>query len=169
MRTPFVSKDFIAPESAIVGEYKLVPITTKDTMEDWLVLTTNAEIISKTRGGGTTEEWPFQYPLEDNYKDLAWLELCAKSHQMFSYIIRKKDTNVYAGCLYIYPIEIFYPEKAEKYDVDFSFWVTQEEFDGGNYEKVFTGILDWLNAAWPFDKKRIFLRNILIPKSLQSA
>lgn len=167
MRTPFVPKDFQVPNNIVVGDYKLVAITTKDTMEDWLVVTSNAEILSKTRGAGTSEGWPFQYSLEENYKDLAWLELCAKSNQLFSYIIRRKDTNTYAGCLYIYPIEIFYPEKAENYNVDFSFWVTQEEFDKGNYEKVFKDLLDWLSNGWPFERKRIFLRNTLIPQSLQ--
>lgn len=112
MRLPFVPKDFKVPESELLDDYILVPITTKDTMEDWLVLTSNAKIISKTRGGGATESWPFQYSLEDNYKDLAWLELCAKSHQMFSYIIRGKDKNEYAGCMYIYPIEMFLSRKS---------------------------------------------------------
>lgn len=168
MRYPFVPKDFNAPESALLGDNVLFPITTKDAMEDWLVLTSNSEIISKTRGGGSTESWPFKYSLEDNYKDLAWLELCAKSHQMFCYIVRRKDTNVYAGCVYIYPIEIFYPQKAENYDVDFSCWVTQKEFNEGNYDKVFMGLYKWLYTSWPFSRERIFLRNDLKPKELEA-
>lgn len=168
MRSLFVPKEFKPPEKVNLGKgYILVPISTRDTLEDWLVITNNAEIITKIRGGGSRREWPFVCTLEENFKDLSWLECCGHYKQLFSYILRRKSDNAYLGCVYIYPIELFFPEKADLYDVDFSFWIIQSEFDKGKYEEIFEGLLDWLEKDWPFDKKRIFLRNQIIPKKYQ--
>lgn len=167
MRQAFVPSGFVAPKKVILGDYYLVPITTKDTYEDWIVLIANAETIVKTRGGGSREEWPFTCTLEEDLKDLAWLEVCAAYNQLFSYIIRRGDTNEYAGCIYIYPIELFYAEKADRYDMDFSFWITTKEFNNEVYEKIFIDLFKWLERDWPFDVSRIYLRNKLIPEKLQ--
>ena len=70
------------------------------------------------------------------------------------------------GCVYIYPIDLFYPEKKGKFDVDFSFWITKKEFDKGNYEMIFELLYMWLIHTWPFKKERIYLRNKLIPKKI---
>lgn len=166
MRESFIPKNFLPPKKTVINNYLLVPITTKETEEDWKVITTNADIITKLRGGGSRKEWPYSCTLEENFKDLAWLELCAKYKQLFCYIIRNKTDGSYIGCVYIYPIELFFPDKADKFDVDFSCWIIQSEFDKGNYNKIFKLLLHWLSQTWPFEKKRIYLRNKLIPKNL---
>lgn len=167
MRKPFISRNFKAPQKADLGDYYLTPISTKDVIEDWQVLLDNAEMISRLRRGGSRQDWPFKCSLEENYKDLAWLELCAKYHQLFCYILRSKEDNSYCGAVYIYPIETFYPEMARKYDVDFSFWITKKEYLKGAYERIFKDLFNWLVKDWPFGKKRIYLRNKEIPKSLK--
>jgi hypothetical protein len=164
MRTAFVPKTFVPPQRVDMGEYYLVPITTKETMEDWHVIVDNAETISTVRGAGSRSEWPFTCTLEENYKDLAWLEVCAAYKQLFCYIIRSKKDHHYAGAIYIYPIDLFFPELGEKYDVDFSCWVVKSDFDNGKYDEIFTGLYEWLQKDWPFEKEKIYLRNALLPE-----
>lgn len=162
MPTRFVPKNFTAPQKVNLGDYYLVPITAANAKEDWDVLNANAETITQLRGGGSTNAWPV-LPFDENYKELAWLEICARHNQLFCYILRNKADNSYAGCVYIYPIDLFYPKKAEKYDVDFSCWITKQEYDQGKYEEVFNKLYDWLSRDWPFARERIFLRNNEIP------
>ena len=166
MRVPFVPKDFKPPKEVSLGKYKLLPITTNDVNEDLQVIRSNAEIILKLRGG-SRDGWPFKCTLEENFKDLAWLELCAEYKQLFSYILRSKDDNKYIGCIYIYPIDLFFPEKASEYDVDFSFWIIRSVYDKSLYEQIFRDLFTWLIKEWPFIKSRIFLRNKEIPKEFK--
>ncbi len=167
MRTPFVPVDFTVPAEAHLGEYSLHTITTKDTAEDVRVLTANADAIVQQRGGtADRQKWPYVCSFDEDLQDLAWLEICAKNNQLFSYILRTTEEH-YAGCLYIYPIELFYSQLAKDYDVDFSFWITQELYDAGQYEVIFGALLSWLRASWPFDPQRIYLRNAEIPADLR--
>ncbi len=171
MRKSFVPRNFQVPDKFEFGDYLLNPITTLDVDEDLSVLLKNADAITTQRGGGssgTWDGWPYNYTREENFKDLAWLELCGKEKQLFSYIIRRKKNDEYIGCLYIYPIELHYEELAVDFDVDFSFWIIQTEFDRGKYEYIFRELYTWLQLKWPFDKKRIFLRNRIIPQGLKS-
>ena len=124
MRTPFVPRNFEAPQSAEVGGFILVPINAEINDEDWNVLQENADIIQRVRGGGSKDkDWPKTISLEENKKELSWLEMCAVFKQLFTYVIRNVSDNKYVGAVYIYPIEMCFPEKAADYDVDFSFWV----------------------------------------------
>lgn len=168
MRTPLVASEFVVPAQTKLGDYTLCPISTDNAVEDWLVLTANADAIVRQRGGSVSlTEWPYSCTLEENFKDLAWLETCAEQKQLFSYILRRAD-GVYAGCVYIYPIELCYPERAKDYDVDFSFWITEAEYDAGKYEPTFKALLAWLKKDWPFDQKRIYLRNQEMPANLKA-
>lgn len=166
MRKPFVPPDLPIPDKVDFDGYYAIPIKTTNAVEDWQVLTHNAEMIAKLRGEGSRTEWPFVCTLEDNYKDLAWLELCHTYRQLFCYIFRSSSDDRYIGCVYIYPIELFFADKVEQYDVDYSCWVTKETFDKGMYDKIFNSTLQWLVKGWHFDRKRIFLRNKLLPENI---
>lgn len=169
MRSNFLPTDFKVPQRAnIDNNYYLMPITTNELIEDWQTLLNNASAITEVRGGGSRDEWPFVCSLEDDYKDLAWLEVCAKYKQLFSYIIRSAKDDNYVGCIYIYPIELFFSEKSEEFDVDFSYWITQSELDGGKYEEISESLLTWLLNEWPFDKKKIYFRNKLVPEVVKT-
>lgn len=159
MRQPFVPADYIPPEESLLSKYRLIPISVKDTQEDLNTLLKNADTITNVRGGsGLRKKWPYMFTFEENYIDIAWLTMCARNKQLFSYIIRDND-NAYIGCVYIYPIELYFPEKANEFDVDFSFWIVQSEFDRGEYQNVYRLLLSWLEKEWPFSLKRIYLRN----------
>ncbi len=162
----FVPLDFKAPQKSDLGEYYLEPITTDHTIEDWKVLQANADIIVQLRGGSSRSEWPYKCTLEEDYKDLAWLEISASYNQLFCYILRKKRDKSYKGCIYIYPIDLFFPEKSEKYDVDFSWWLTRDEYEKGRYKMIFQKLLVWLYTNWPFKSERIYLRNKEIPEGI---
>lgn len=165
MRTSFVPQDFTAPRSARIGNFVAKPITTDETMEDWLVLLANADAIVKQRGGGSREEWPYSCTLEENFKDLAWLEVCAAYKQLFCYVLRDKK-GTYVGAVYIYPIDLFYAAQGKDYDVDFSFWITDQAYKQGQYEPTFRLLLDWLRTDWPFEQDRIYLRNAELPAGI---
>lgn len=162
MRQLFVPTLFTPPlRSQISDEYYVEPINTSHTKEDLQIITHNAETIIKLRGG-SRHGWPTTCTYEENYKDLAWLELCANYKQLFSYIIRDKERK-YIGCIYIYPIELFFAERVKDYDVDFSFWVTSEVYEQGKYESIFLNLIVWLKKDWPFEQKSIYFRNKNIP------
>lgn len=148
------------PTSFEFLEYYLEPIKTDIVVEDWQTLTTNAETIVATRGGGSENEWPFICSLEENYKDLAWLEICSNYKQLFSYVIRGKY-NRYVGCIYIYPIDLFYSDLKDKYDIDFTFWIVEDLFENGEYKPIYDELISWLVNTWQFDRDRIYFRNKL--------
>jgi hypothetical protein len=169
MRTSFVPPDFNIPAKTALGtDYYLIPINTNNLMEDWQIIINNADSIIKTRGGGSRKEWPYTCTLEEDYKDLAWLQICADYRQLFSYIIRSVKDNSYIGCIYIYPTELFYPDKGKDYDVDFSFWIIRSELDKGIYGQMAKKLMEWLRDSWPFDKNRIYFRNKLVPEEIKS-
>lgn len=159
MKTKLLPDGFLPPQSALVGSYSAHPITTSNVMEDWLVISSNADAITRQRGEGTREGWPHHCSLEENYKDLAWLELCGVNGQLFAYILRKPGDDSYAGCAYIYPIEFQFAYLSDQYSVDFSFWITQAEEDAGKYEATYKSLLAWLEQAWPFEPASIRVRN----------
>jgi hypothetical protein len=133
-----------------------------------LVLLTNADAIVKQRGGGSRKEWPYSCTLEENFKDLAWLEVCAAYKQLFCYVLRDKK-GTYVGAVYIYPIDLFYATQNKDYDGDFSFWITGQAYRQGQYEAIFRLLLDWLRTDWPFKPGRIYLRNTEIPAGITAA
>lgn len=163
MRQPLVPQNFVTPGKSEISEsYYVEPILASMNEEDLENLLESAEEIVKVRGQNHPDRnyWPFKYTLEKNYKDLAWLELCHRKKQLFSYVIRETGTERYCGCLYIYPIELFYPEKAVDYDVDFSFWVTKPTFAAGEYPVIRDDLATWLNENWPFGE-RVCYRNVI--------
>jgi len=160
MRETFVPQDFEVPQRKEFGNYFVEPITTDMVDEDLKTLLANADMIVQLRGGsGSKDEWPYVCTREEDLKDLAWLEVCAGYKQLFSYVLRNNDDNSYAGCIYIYPIELFYPELADTYDVDFSFWITKKEYSRETYSDIYKSLLEWLGNEWPFDRERIYQRN----------
>ena len=167
MRQSFVPKSFTPPQqSQISDEYYVEPINTSHTEEDLRTITNNAETIIKLRGG-SRNGWPTIFTYEENFIDLAWLQMCFRMRQLFSYIIRDRE-NRYIGCIYIYPIELYFAEKEKDYDVDFSFWITKDAYDQEKYELIFSHLIAWLKESWPFDHKRIYFRNKKIPLRLKS-
>jgi hypothetical protein len=87
MRSPFLPSKFVPPKKVKIIDYLLEPTTTKNALEDWIVITNNAEIINLTRGEHSEKigkkenksvdvnDWPRSITLERNYKELAWLEI----------------------------------------------------------------------------------------------
>jgi hypothetical protein len=169
-REQFTPLDFSVPQNTELGNYVVVPISTKDVDDDLRALLANADIITQQRGGdGDRNKWPYTFTREENFIDLAWLETCVKNGQLFVYILRNKTDNAYAGCVCIYPIELYFPERAIDYDVDFSFWITKKKYIQGMYEEMFIRLLDWLKKDWPFRQNRIYLRNKEVPDSLKQS
>lgn len=153
-----MSDNFDIPTELVFGDLAATPLHREDVDEDLEAVNSSLEIIRRTRGGG----WPSEKLSRDfNLLDLAWHEREFRDRSSFAYAIRLKGE--YVGCFYIYAIgerkEL--SEETDQYDADFSWWVTQEAFDNGVYEKVFCALKEW-HGSFPF--KNILFSNTLIPE-----
>jgi len=147
------------PQKYSFDEYHLVPITTDNEKEDRHTIKVNAEIIALQRGGVSENKWPYVNTRKENYKDLAWLEICHKFKQLFSYVIRENKSNRYVGCVYLYPIELYFRKLANNYDFDFWLWITKVDYEKGKYQIVYKNVMDWFVNYWGLEKKKIYFRN----------
>jgi len=77
--------------------------------------------------------------------------------------MNKKETKC-LGCIYFYPPGTGMSDAASGKDseVDISWWVTQDMYDQGFYEKLSFDIKEWVEKEWPF--KNVFWANKILPK-----
>ncbi|MCA9381887.1 hypothetical protein KC660_00585 [Candidatus Dojkabacteria bacterium] len=168
MRTRLFTNVSSLEDTYVLGsDLRLEKIKTDIVEEDLQTLLDNADAITSQRGGsGADDGWPYKYSLEDNLKDVAWLEICTRHQQLASYVIRN-EANRYVGCIYVYPIELHYAYKAQEYNIDFSFWITQQDYDAGLYEGIYEGLLNWMATDLKIDLNRVFLRNPETPDTIR--
>jgi len=159
----FVSDKFKIPDAYKTKNYIIRKFMRKDNVKDYKAVMKNADFIKKIRGGKLChDDWSVpDFSLEDNKKDVISFLNNFKKRKSFAYIIWDKNESKYLGCIYLNPIEKLYPEYRDKYDVDFSMWVTKEVYDKGLYAEIYRIVYDWLKKDWPF--KRIMHRNAEVP------
>jgi len=125
------------------------PLTRNDLESDLKAVNSSIEIIRKTRGGS----WPDKELSEDSdFLDLAWHEREFCENDSFAYVIYT-DKNEYVGCFYLYPIgeRTEFNEKTKDYDVDASWWVSEEMYNKGYYKKLQLALRHWLKNDFPFE------------------
>ncbi len=94
------------------------------------------KLIKKTRGGAGDWPNPKKLSLRENKIDLSWHQREFEFGSSFAYLLRDKKGE-YIGCAYLYPMNFRSKiADAKKYEVDFSFWVTQDFFNLGYYNLV---------------------------------
>lgn len=71
------------------------------------------------------------------------------------------------GSIYLFPIDLYYPKETDKYDVDFSMWVTQKAYDQGLYPVLFNVVIGWIKTVWPWDFNRVKIRNAEVPQMIE--
>ncbi|NMC35555.1 GNAT family N-acetyltransferase [Candidatus Beckwithbacteria bacterium] len=151
-----IPSSFIVPEELKTKYFLIRKLTTKDVYLDYMTIMSSIDIIKKTRGGS----WPSKdLTIEDDLIDLGWHQREFEHKSSFVFTVFNPQNTECLGCFYFYPAG--YRKKVdESYDVDVSFWVTQEAYDQGLYEILYKTIQEFLKQ-WPF--KKPFWSNEIIP------
>ena len=140
---------FAAPTELAYADIRARALSRADVQEDVRGINASIELIQRTRGGG----WPTEPVTEDfNYVDLVWHELEFREGYSYTYVIHD-SADRYLGCCYLYPMGRRMPlsEQLVAHDVDVSWWVTQDAYRQGYYEKLHRALQHWVAEAFPFD------------------
>ena len=154
-----VPQGFAMPARLAYQDIRVHVLGRGDLEDDVRAINGNLDLIRRTRGG----EWPSgPVTAEFDYIDLVWHECEFREGFSFSYAVYHQD-GPYLGCLYLYPMgrRTALTEERLQHDVDVSWWVTSEFYDGGYYAKLYDAARTWLDADWPFTTP--FFSNAEIP------
>jgi hypothetical protein len=156
--------NFHAPTLLQYANLVAEPLARAHVLEDLEAVNSSGTIIRQTRGG----RWPEGQLTHDfNFLDLAWHEREFRDRKSFAYAVRDSSKRgEYVGCFYLNPLGSRTP-LSEKiialYDVDVSWWVTTDGFEGGVYEMLFKGIRKWLGEHFPFENP--LFSNTVVPEA----
>jgi hypothetical protein len=153
-----VPPGFVAPRALAYGDIRARMLGREDLDSDVRGINSSIELIERTRGGG----WPTE-PVtpEDNYVDLVWHELEFREGYSYSYAVYDTDGG-YLGCAYLYPLGRRTPLDADlvQCDVDVSWFVTQDAYERGYYEKLYLALQEWVTGDFPFARPHYSNREI---------
>lgn len=137
-----------APTHLRYEDIEAFALSRSDLEDDLEAINENLELIQRTRGGG----WPTG-PVEPDYNfvDLVWHEQEFREGSSFAYAVRHENES-YLGCCYLYPMgqRTELTEELTSFDVDVSWWVTQDAYDSGYDAKLYLALREWLCAQFPF-------------------
>jgi hypothetical protein len=150
-----LKKDFIPQDKFEFENFVLERLGHEHVLLDYLAVVSNLEFIIKQRGGKMDDS----ITLEEDFITLCWKQREFELKKSFSYTMLSIDRKKCVGCVYIYPISYFFNEYAHHYDVDFSFWITQDFYNENRYEEIYNLLLNWLEDNFPFEKNKIRIRN----------
>jgi hypothetical protein len=137
------------PPRRLAQEDLVATVLGRDDLDDDVRgINASLELIGRTRGGG----WP-DGPVtpEFNLADLIWHEVEFREGFSFSYVLRDSDGG-YLGCVYLYPMgrRTELTEALAHHDVDVSWWVTDDAYAAGYYERAFEALVRWVTVEFPF-------------------
>jgi GNAT acetyltransferase-like protein len=147
------------PRHLTYQDIRASALTRDDLDDDVRGINASLDLIRRTRGGG----WPTaSVTAEDNYVDLVWHELEFREGYSFSYVVRRDDGR-YLGCCYLYPMgrRVALTDDLVRRDVDVSWWVTTEAYEGGYYVKLYDALTRWVDAELPF--RSPYFSNLDVP------
>lgn len=150
--------DFQAPAELNYEDIRAKTLTRDDLQADMDGVNSSLELIRNTRGGS----WPSEPVTKDfDLLDLAWHEREFRDGTSFAYVVYS-DTGDYIGCFYLYPMGVRteLTEDLMNYDVDASWWVTQQAYEQGYYEKIYKALQHWLSE---FPVENVYYSNKEIP------
>ncbi len=150
-------KDFNVPNNIETKDFLFRKLTTRDVYLDYLAVMSSIDTIRKTRGGS----WPTkELTFEEDLIDLGWHQKEFENKSTFAYTVFSPDNTKCLGCFYLYDAGTR-KEVDSTYDVDVSFWVTQEAYDKGLYKKLYEEVKEFLKQ-WPFEKP--YFSNDVLPE-----
>jgi len=138
---PFVSENFVIPESFEGPGFHLEPLGPQHNERDHVAWMSSIEHIRSTPGYDPSDDWPAEMSLEANLADLEGHARDFENRSGFTYSILDGDEVI--GCAYIYPSD------DPAHDAAVSSWVraTRAEMDG----VVYRALSDWIADVWPFE------------------
>ena len=145
-----VPPEFTPPTVLAYSDIRARVLSRADLQEDVRGINASIELIQRTRGGG----WPTEPVTEEvNYVDLVWHELESREGYSFAYAVYDAADR-YLGCCYLYPMGRRTPLTPDllEHDVDVSWWVTPDAYDGGYYTKLYLALRQWVVEAFPFTR-----------------
>lgn len=137
------------PPQRLVHEDIIATVLGREDLDDDVRgINSSLELIARTRGGG----WP-EGPVtpEFNLADLIWHEVEFREGFSFSYVLRDAEGS-YLGCAYLYPMgrRTELTEKLANHDVDVSWWVIEDAYAAGYYERSYKALQRWVIEDFPF-------------------
>jgi hypothetical protein len=139
---------FNPPERLTHDDIVATVLGREDLHDDVRGINASLELIRRTRGGAWPEE---AVTPEFNLADLIWHEVEFRDGYSYSYVLRDADGG-YLGCAYLYPMgrRTELTEELARHDVDVSWWVTEDAYAAGYYERAFAALKRWLSEDFPF-------------------
>lgn len=150
---------FAPPLSLVHEGITARALSRADLAADVRGINASVELIRRTRGG----EWPSGPVTEESdYVDLVWHEFEFRERCSFSYAVYDVAGR-YLGCCYLYPMGRRTPlsERLLEHDVDVSWWVTAEAYEGGYYSRLHAALRHWIAEAFPFRNPHFSNREIV--------
>jgi hypothetical protein len=152
--------DKFIPPVLITNKFIARMLSVEDASIDYEAVMNNIDFIRATRGNAG--EWPDpSMTLEEDTKDLEWHEGEFKNKSSFAYTLTSLDGTKCLGCFYLYPLGSDWRtdlgEDNDKYQVDFSWWVTEEY--SHLYNQIRDVVLSWLKDDWGFE--RVYISNVV--------
>ncbi len=140
----FVPSDFIAPSEFTTEDFYIRPISGEDAELDYPAVMSSIDHIKQIMG---SRNWPTeQLSLEEDRGDLARHEGEMVRGEKFVYTVLNREQTQVLGCIYIFP------SRWDDHDAEISMWTTEEAYNDGLDEALFSSIKEWITAEWPFDK-----------------
>ena len=150
---------FDPPQRLVHADIVATVLGREDLDDDVAGINSSLELIRRTRGG----DWPEEAVTpEFNLADLIWHEVEFRDAYSYSYVLRDADGG-YLGCAYLYPMgrRTDLNEQLAHHDVDVSWWVTEEAYAGGFYERAYEALQRWVTSDFPFTAP--YWSNVEIP------
>lgn len=150
---------YVAPTTLAYEDLRARALTRADLQDDVRGINSSIETIRRTRGG----RWPTEAVSEEfNYVDLVWHECEFREGSSFTYAVYDAGDR-YLGCCYLYPMgsRVELTEGLMTYDVDVSWWVTEDAYARGYYGRLYAALQHWISNEFPF--KRAYYSNNEIP------
>lgn len=151
------------PPNLVKENYIARKLMASDAELDFAAVMSSIDIIKETRGGS----WPSaNLTLEEDRIDLSWHQREFENNSSFAYTVVNKDETKCLGCFYLYPMgfRTDLGKDNSNYDIDLSWWVTQEMYNQGFYDQLGRDIKEWLEKEWPF--KKVYFSNKVLPEGI---
>jgi hypothetical protein len=142
--TTFVPNSFAPPAGLDHPAFRLRPLGPEHNESDYAAWSSSIDHIRGTPGFAAWS-WPYPMTPDENRQDLVRHAADFVARVGFTYTVLAPDHDATViGCVYIYPSE------ESGYDARVQSWVRVA--DAHLDPVLYRAVVDWLTAAWPFER-----------------
>jgi len=152
---PFVPADFQVPELyvSMQGTFKLKPLGSNYANHDYAAYMSSIQHLQKTFTFSTS--WPHVgLTMAEAIKDVEGEEADFKARRKFTYAVLNPVESRELGCVYISP------SNKQGYDATVRMWVTENQFEIGFEDRLYSEVKAWIKSRWPLGKVAFIGREI---------